>query len=109
MRDVLRKGVDPREQISPPGPRRSAPAEAPKFVSSIQLTLGSSSDVPNLRCVPTILRFAAVQARDVRSAREYLLQTVCTAYNIICILINSLDRIGLGGDRTVFTLVFQKQ
>ena len=37
---------DPREQISPPGPRRFAPAEAPKFVSSIQLALEATSGSP---------------------------------------------------------------
>ncbi len=37
---------DPREQISPPGPRRFAPAEAPKFVSSIQLMRRAEAGTP---------------------------------------------------------------
>ena len=36
----------PREQISPPSPRRFAPAEAPKFFSSIQLALEATSGSP---------------------------------------------------------------
>ncbi len=46
--------MGPREQISTPGPRRFAPAQAPKFLPSIQSALGAGSGAPISNTRPSI-------------------------------------------------------